>query len=1239
MHSLFCLVALFGLSSTQTDWVSGPGTLGPVTDFGSAFYSCDSVSYNIRGQISPVATASNLRAWVKHPIETNNRIDGHGGLYPADFDGDGDLDLSGWMSLACSMRLYRNYMAEYDSVGYASVATLAAPPGSQGKYGQTWAGDINNDGRPDIAVVCSTRVFWYENLGNFDFLLHDLGPAVHRHGGVEGADINRDGLTDLVVGDIPLEVWYQEANGTFRRQQVWAGESYKFLVGDINNDTWPDLLAEDHVFLNNAGSFPTSPTWSAGLSGPDGIWIREFNNDGRPDLLICDQWSSTPGIYWYENLGDGRSFRQHIIFRGSDAKNYGDGACAEDIDLDGKADAVGSYARVGFYRQLSPDTFSLTTIDSNFTGSHWIRTANLDYRPNGSDCDIDILASGYRQFAWWENRIVSQAAARCTLLSSILDAGVSSSWHEISWDAVRPAGTELEFFIRFGATPAQLQSRDWQGPFAVIPGCQFDTVSVAGYAAPGDQYFQYQVRMAGGTELPVLYSFAITHDAAINDIGTRAVLAPVGTLDSGITATPRAIVRNYGAVDILTPIRFCIADGYSEVITRTVIAGAESTFSFPVWTAQVCGQFSVTCSTEAPDDNPANNRAGDSILVTTRDVGVVSILAPSDMVDSGAVVAPLALVRNFGSLTQTTPVEFRTNDGYRQIVTLELSGGSDSVVAFPEWRALRRGAVSLLCSTRLADANPGNNSCRSSVTVSVRDVGVSAIYPSGDAPRGLLTPEAVVRNWGTARQPVNVRLEIPLAGYGESVSLSDGLPFEDTVISFPEWNADTGHYVSRCSIDYPTDMNQANNVFTADLVVALSVPRWVKRGSLPTGPKFKRVRDGGALSYNEDAAGDGIYALKGNSTVEFYRYDIWADRWETRESLPRLGRAGRKKAVKKGSALASANGRVFAAKGGGTLEWWEYTPGEIGGVWEQRADVPPGIKTLKEGTGAATVMIGDVPYIYLLRGAGTHEFARYNPVHDLWESMAAVPAGTSGRGFKNGSCLAASPDGDTIYALKGTYNEFFAYSVGSNSWLTRETLPRVSPPGSKKRKVRAGASMACYGDRVYALKGGNSYEFWSYLRPEARWQPAEDILPGPALKRVGGGGAMTYAPSKGNLFALKGNNTWEFYMYWLSDSIMTLPPASPGAQFAGRVLVVPQFSIAPNPFRRQAVVTYSLNETGRASLKLYSVSGELVRVIADGTQARGVYRTTIARRGLAAGVYLVRFAGDSRTLTEKVVVQ
>jgi hypothetical protein len=181
--------------------------------------------------------------------------------------------------------------------------------------------------------------------------------------------------------------------------------------------------------------------------------------------------------------------------------------------------------------------------------------------------------------------------------------------------------------------------------------------------------------------------------------------------------------------------------------------------------------------------------------------------------------------------------------------------------------------------------------------------------------------------------------------------------------------------------------------------------------------------------------------------------------------------------------------------------------------------------------------------------------------------------------------------------------------------------------------------MACYGDRVYALKGGNSYEFWSYLRPEARWQPAEDILPGPALKRVGGGGAMTYAPSKGNLFALKGNNTWEFYMYWLSDSIMTLPPASPGAQFAGRVPVVPQFSIAPNPFRRQAVVTYSLNETGRASLKLYSVSGELVRVIADGTQASGVYRTTIARRGLAAGVYLVRFAGDSRTLTEKVVVQ
>ena len=79
----------------QTDWLSGPGTLGPVGAWGTAFYQSDSINYNISGQISLVSTTI-AGGWTKHIIQTNTQIRGQDGVYPADFDGDGDLDLAAW---------------------------------------------------------------------------------------------------------------------------------------------------------------------------------------------------------------------------------------------------------------------------------------------------------------------------------------------------------------------------------------------------------------------------------------------------------------------------------------------------------------------------------------------------------------------------------------------------------------------------------------------------------------------------------------------------------------------------------------------------------------------------------------------------------------------------------------------------------------------------------------------------------------------------------------------------------------------------------------------------------------------------------------------------------------------------------------------------------------------------------------------------------------------------------------
>ena len=113
-----------------------------------------------------------------------------------------------------------------------------------------------------------------------------------------------------------------------------------------------------------------------------------------------------------------------------------------------------------------------------------------------------------------------------------------------------------------------------------------------------------------------LAAIGVFGDVSLHDVGVTAITAPADSIDSGTTVTPAAVVRNFGTFEESFWLRFRIGDGYEDIDSVSLAAGATDTFEFEDWTADSLGTFAVTCSTRlAGDANPGNDRAVGSVEV------------------------------------------------------------------------------------------------------------------------------------------------------------------------------------------------------------------------------------------------------------------------------------------------------------------------------------------------------------------------------------------------------------------------------------------------------------------------------------------------------------------------------------------------------------------------------------------------------------------------------------------------
>jgi hypothetical protein len=106
----------------------------------------------------------------------------------------------------------------------------------------------------------------------------------------------------------------------------------------------------------------------------------------------------------------------------------------------------------------------------------------------------------------------------------------------------------------------------------------------------------------------------------------------------------------------------------------------------------------------------------------------------------------------------------------------------------------------------------------------------------------------------------------------------------------------------------------------------------------------RRSGGGGCAAWFEG----GIYALKGGSTSEFWRYDATRDAWTEFNKLPLLGSTGRARKVSAGGSMVIVDGTLFALKGNQTREFWRDSLSSL-----EPLQIP------REGVMATQTMLGD----------------------------------------------------------------------------------------------------------------------------------------------------------------------------------------------------------------------------------------------------------------------------------------
>jgi hypothetical protein len=244
-------------------------------------------------------------------------------------------------------------------LSFAAAIELGAPDGF-GDAEAIAAGDLNGDGRPDLAFGSAQgRAVWIALAaagGRLDVQPHEY-PVGGGPSSLAIADLNGDGKPDLVAARsvaASVSVLLAGAHGGFAPHVDYptAASPVSVALADLDGDHRPDVATADadrkavSVLLDRAnGTLAPKADYST-PAGPVAVAAGDLNRDGRADLVTANTSGSVSVLL---NRGKG-TFGPRTDYAAGGAPNS---LTLADFDGDGFLDAAVASARARHGRHLT----------------------------------------------------------------------------------------------------------------------------------------------------------------------------------------------------------------------------------------------------------------------------------------------------------------------------------------------------------------------------------------------------------------------------------------------------------------------------------------------------------------------------------------------------------------------------------------------------------------------------------------------------------------------------------------------------------------------------------------------------------------------------------------------------------------------------------------------------------------------------------------------------------------------